>query len=112
MKFDVKSLRNKLKRPYSAVSVAWQFMQWDWLESKNKRLCSKARALLDQWRKVGTKSRPKGPTIPHCLLTDTKDDQSSESNDEFDDDENREYDEEWISEMRRKHAMNSDGEYC
>ena len=40
-----------------------------------------------------------------------EDDQSSEPDEEFVDDENWEYDEEWMSEMRRKHARNSDDEY-
>ena len=75
---------------------------------RKKRLCSKGRALLEQWRKVCTKSRPKSPTIPHWPPDRHKleDDQSSESDDEFDDDvdddENWEYDEEWMSEIRRK----------
>ena len=118
MKCGDKSSRSKLKRPYRAVSVAWRGMKWDWLESdvaawRKQRLCSKGRATLEQWRKVCTKSRPKGPTMHHWPPDRHKleDDQSSESDEEFDDDENWEYDEDWMSEMRRKYAMNSDDEY-
>ena len=100
MKCDVKSVPSKLKRPYRAVSVAWRCVWWDWLESdvtarRKKRLCLKGRAPLEQWRKVCTKSRPKGQSVPHWLPDrhELEDDQSSESDDEFDD-ESLEYDEE------------------
>ena len=61
------------------------------------------RALLEQWRKVCTKSRPSR----HKL----EDGQNSESDEEFDDDENWEYDGVWMSEVRSKHAIDWDDEY-